>query len=51
MGVMSYATVATKPSGRADVMWGFDPYRFDHEAMETLLDWLLEEHFGLAVSR
>ena len=40
----------SKPSGRGDVVMGFDPYRFDHEAMKNVLRWVLGEHFGLTMS-
>jgi hypothetical protein len=49
VGFFSHKTVATKPGGRADVVWGFDPYRFDHAAMTEAIHWVLGEHFGLSM--
>ncbi len=46
-GFLSHKTVATKPGGRADVLWGFDPYRFDHTRIRGAIRWVLGEHFGL----
>lgn len=45
-GYLSYANVADKPSGKADVYWGFDPYRFDHEQSRQAIRWVLD-YFGL----
>lgn len=47
LGVLSYKTAASKPSGVADVIWGFDPYRMQHEDITQALHWVLGEHFGL----
>jgi hypothetical protein len=47
VGFFAHKTESTKPSGRADVVWGFDPYRFDHAAMTEAVRWVLGEHFGL----
>ncbi len=49
VGFLSYRTIDAKPSGRADVVWGFDPYRLDHGAMTDAIRWVLGEHFGLAM--
>lgn len=49
LGVLSYKTVATKPTGRPDVLWGFDPYRFDHDAMVRAIQQVLAGNFGLSV--
>ena len=49
LGVLSYKTYATKPTGRPDVLWGFDPYRFDHEAMVRAIQQVLAGNFGLPV--
>jgi hypothetical protein len=46
-GAISYKMVADKPGGRGDVIWGFDPYRFDNENMKKVIHWMLGEHFGL----
>jgi len=40
-------TVAAKPSRVGDVVFGFDPYRFDHDEMTRVIRWVLGEHFGL----
>ena len=49
-GYLSYKNVADKPSGKADVYWGFDPYRFDQEESRESVRWVLE-YFGLAMHR
>jgi len=50
MGVFSYMATPTKPSGLADVLWGFDPAMFDHEKMKDAVLWVLGDHFGLTVT-
>jgi hypothetical protein len=35
---------------RADVVWGFDPYRFNNEQTRRAIRWILSEHFGLLMS-
>jgi len=50
IGVFSFQTVATKPGGRADVLWGFDPHLYDHTRMKQALRWVLDDHFGLAMT-
>jgi hypothetical protein len=47
VGIVSHKFRAQKPSGRGDVAWGFDPYRFDHQDMTAAVRWVLIEHFGL----
>ncbi len=42
--------VEDKPSMKADVYWGFDPYRFDHEETKKAIRWVLD-YFGLQVGR
>ncbi len=49
-GYMSYKSVADKPSGKADVYWGFDPYRFDHAEARKAVTWVLE-YFGLQINQ
>ncbi len=49
-GYLSYKNVADKPSGKADVYWGFDPYRFNAEESQKSVRWVLE-YFGLALNR
>ncbi|MDO9695816.1 MAG: hypothetical protein Q7W56_13940 [Candidatus Latescibacteria bacterium] len=50
IGLFSYQTVSTKPGGRADVVWGFDPHLYDHTQMKRVIRWVLGEHFGLAMT-
>ncbi len=38
-----------KPVQRADVYWGFDPYRFDNEGTKKAIRWVLE-YFGLTIN-
>jgi hypothetical protein len=47
VGVISHRNEEHKPSGRGDVVWGFDPYRFNHAAMTEAVRWVLIDHFGL----
>jgi hypothetical protein len=49
-GYLSYKNVADKPSGKADVYWGFDPYRFDHNEAQKAVTWVLE-YFGLQINQ
>ncbi|MBD3220512.1 hypothetical protein GF314_04650 [bacterium] len=49
-GFVTRKHLAQKPSGAGDVVLGFDPYRFDHEAMTEALRWVLGEHFGLVMT-
>jgi hypothetical protein len=48
---ISHKHEALTPSHRGDVYWGFDPYRFDHEAMSAAIRWVLGEHFGLLMQQ
>ncbi|MDO9170399.1 MAG: hypothetical protein Q7W29_01030 [bacterium] len=50
IGLFSYQTVDTKPGGRADVVWGFDPHLYDHTQMKRVIRWVLDDHFGLAMT-
>jgi len=50
LGVLSYKSALTKPGGRADVFWGFDPSRMDHDGIIEALHWVLEDHFGLELN-
>ncbi len=45
-GWASYKMVADKVSGKPDVYWGFDPYRFDEQDSQKAILWVLE-YFGL----
>lgn len=49
VGILSYKTALTKPGGKADVIWGFDPHRMDHDEMADAIRWVLREHFELDV--
>ena len=48
-GFMSYKMVDRKPVRKADVYWGFDPYRFDEESSRTAIRWVLQ-YFGLSIN-
>jgi hypothetical protein len=48
-GFMSYKTIEDKPSNKADVYWGFDPYRFDNVETKKAVRWVLD-YFGLNVN-
>jgi len=50
MGFLSHKMQDTKPSRIADVVWGFDPYRFENEQMQLLLQWILKDNFGLIMN-
>jgi hypothetical protein len=47
VGVMSFKTSDTKPGGRPDMLWGFDPYRFEPEEMTKAVRWTLQDRFGV----
>lgn len=49
-GYFSYKMVQDKPGGRADVYWGFDPYRFDQEGTKKAIRWVLQ-YFGLQINQ
>jgi hypothetical protein len=40
---------ADKPNQRGDVVWGFDPYRFNNDHMRAAVRWVLGEYFGLTM--
>ncbi|MCP4571844.1 MAG: hypothetical protein GY838_05780 [bacterium] len=48
-GYFSYKFAMDKESQAADVYWGFDPYRFNHEKMKKAIRWVLSDHFNLTV--
>ncbi len=50
VGVVSHQTELTKPTGRPDVLWGFDPARFDRTKIKKAIRWVLAEQFGLTMS-
>jgi hypothetical protein len=45
-GWMSYKMVRDKASGKPDVYWGFDPYRFDEDDTQQAILWVMD-FFGL----
>ena len=48
-GFITHKLAPYKPSRRGDVVWGFDPYRFDPQEIGRAIHWVLGEHFGLIV--
>ena len=48
-GYMSYKLIEDKPFQRADVYWGFDPYRFDQNETKKAIRWVLD-YFGLTIN-
>jgi len=49
-GFFSWKTITDKPNGaKADVYWGFDPYRFNHEESKKAIRWVLR-YFGLNIN-
>ncbi|MBK7671388.1 MAG: hypothetical protein IPJ24_08340 [bacterium] len=49
-GFLSYKTVPTKQWKAADIYWGFDPYRFDHNGAKKAIRWALQ-YFGLQINQ
>ncbi len=49
VGYIAHKYDDTHSSGVGDVVWGFDPYRFDHTHIKSAIQWVLGEHFGLAM--
>jgi hypothetical protein len=49
IGFLSYKMIEDKPVRRADVYWGFDPYRFDEEDSRKAIRWVLQ-YFGLTIN-
>lgn len=49
-GFLSYKNVAEKPSSKADVYWGFDPYRFDTTQTQNAIRDVLR-YFGLQINQ
>ncbi len=50
VGLISRKFEQTKPSGRPDVLWGFDPYRFNRTKIKQAIRWVLREEFGMLMS-
>jgi len=50
-GYFSYKMAAEKPGvARADVYWGFDPYRFDEAGTKKTIRWVLS-YFGIDLNQ
>ncbi len=49
-GYFSYKMVQDKKGHKADVFWGFDPYRFDPEGSKKAIRWVLS-YFGLQINQ
>jgi len=49
-GYFSYKMVEDKPVRKADVYWGFDPYRFDSAQSRKAIRWVLT-YFGLQINQ
>lgn len=49
-GYLSYKKAPTKQFKRADIYWGFDPYRFDHQGTQKAIRWALQ-YFGLRINQ
>ena len=49
-GYLSYKTVEDKPVNKADVYWGFDPFRFDNDETRKAVLWVLQ-HFNLPLEQ
>jgi len=47
---LSYKNIEDKPGERANVYWGFDPYRFDHNESKKAIRWVLD-YFGLELNQ
>jgi hypothetical protein len=46
-GFVTHVLEGNKPNPVGDVIWGFDPYRFDREEIGKAIQWVLGVHFGL----
>jgi len=49
-GYFSYKSWQQKPVRKADVYWGFDPYRFDHVESRQAIRWVLQ-YMGLQINQ
>ncbi|MHB8078656.1 MAG: hypothetical protein ACYDIE_05310 [Candidatus Krumholzibacteriia bacterium] len=47
VGLISRKFESTKPGGNPDVVWGFDPYRFDKVKIKQAIRWVLRDEFGM----
>ncbi len=50
VGLLSHKTEATKPTPGGDVIWGFDPSRFDPPKIKKAIRWVLGEEFRLRMA-
>ncbi len=46
LGILSHRYESTKPGGRGDIVWGFDPYRFDRENIKKVIQWVMSRYYG-----
>ncbi len=51
VGFVSHKKELFKPGHRGDVLWGFDPSRFDPGPMQRAIRWTLAEQFGLRMTQ
>lgn len=49
VGFIAQKTRTFKPNPVGDVVFGFDPYRFDNQHMTRVIQWVLGTHFGLTM--
>jgi hypothetical protein len=49
LGFITHAATETKPGGRPDVVWGFDPTKLEPIAMRQSIHWVLNELFNLDI--
>ena len=50
VGLISRKFEGTKPGARPDVLWGFDPSRFDKTRIKQAIRWVLREEFGMQMT-
>jgi hypothetical protein len=51
IGFISHKLESTKPTTGGDVVWGFDPYRFETEEIRKAIGWVLGDYLLLPVRR
>ncbi|MFH1842753.1 MAG: hypothetical protein ABIF77_06060, partial [bacterium] len=49
-GFISHKMETNKPSRKGDVVWGFDPYRFNRAEIQDAIRWVLGVHFDLLMT-
>jgi len=47
VGLLSHKSELAKPTRGGDVLWGFDPSRFDQTKIRKAIRWVLGQEFGL----